>query len=252
MKLVLATHGTRDPAGARAVESLAARVRSELADVDVHVAYADVRAPSVADVLGALSPDPVVVVPAFLSSGYHVRVDLPEQVAASGHPDAVISESFGPDPHLVRAAAMQLRAAGYAPGDAVVLAAAGSSDPRSLAEVDRVAAKLSALLRTDVRVGFAATAEPAVTDAVRAARTRAHAGRARVAVASWLLAPGLFQRRVVRSGADVVADPLIEHRAVVDLVVRRFRTAQNVKVRKTPAGDFILDSQRNQLIADSA
>lgn len=47
----------------------------------------------------------------------------------------------------------------------------------------------------------------------------------RVAVASWLLAPGLFQRRVQDSGADVVADPLGAHPRVADLVLRRYFTA---------------------------
>jgi sirohydrochlorin ferrochelatase len=48
-----------------------------------------------------------------------------------------------------------------------------------------------------------------------------HAG-GRVAVASWLLAPGLFHRDVSSSGAEVVADPLGAHPRVVDLIVRRY------------------------------
>jgi sirohydrochlorin ferrochelatase len=63
---------------------------------------------------------------------------------------------------------------------------------------------------------------PRVPDAV--ARLRAD-GAERVAVASWLLAPGLFQRALVASGADVVAEPLATHDAVARLVVARYTAA---------------------------
>lgn len=51
------------------------------------------------------------------------------------------------------------------------------------------------------------------------------AGASRVAVASWLLAPGLFQRRLEASGADLIAAPLADHPAVVDVVGNRYRAA---------------------------
>jgi sirohydrochlorin ferrochelatase len=68
-------------------------------------------------------------------------------------------------------------------------------------------------------VGYAATASPTVTDVVGRARGR-------VAVASWLLAPGLFHRRVTESGADVVTEPLGSHARVADLVLRRYAEAR--------------------------
>lgn len=224
--LVLAAHGTRDPAGAVVIEELASRVGSALPGVDVRVAYADVRGPSVTDVL-ATCAEPAVVVPAFLASGYHVRVDLPEQIASSGHPSAVLTPALGPAPGLLGALVDRLRAAGYAPGDRVVLAAAGSSDPRALVDVHDVAYSLGVRLGSPVRLAYAATATPTVADAV--AEIRAAAGaRARVAVASWLLAPGLFQRRLARSGADVIAAPLAAHRGVVDVVLQRYTAAARV------------------------
>ncbi|HEV7980654.1 sirohydrochlorin chelatase [Amycolatopsis sp.] len=216
--IVLAAHGTRDPAGARVIEDLAARVRARSRGVEVRVAYADVRAPDVTSVLAEVLDRPVVVVPAFLAAGYHVRVDIPAQVAASGHDDVTIARSFGPAPELVDAMAERLTAAGYRGGDSVVLAAAGSSDPRALADVDTAAHALALRLGTPVRVGYAATASPTIADMVGRARGR-------VAVASWLLAPGLFQRRVTDSGADVVTTPLGTHPAAADLVLRRYAAA---------------------------
>ncbi|WAL64832.1 sirohydrochlorin chelatase [Amycolatopsis cynarae] len=220
--IVLVAHGTRDPAGPRVVEELAARVRRE-ARVPVRVAYADVREPDVTSVLDSVRGHHVVVVPAFLAAGYHVRTDIPAQIEASGHLDVVLAPAFGPANELVEAMRDRLDWAGYRRGDAVVLAAAGSSDPRALAEVRFAAEALATRLATPVRVGYAATARPSIADAVTDARGR---GR-RVAVASWLLAPGLFQRRLAASGADVVAEPLGVHPGVVDLVLRRYREARN-------------------------
>ncbi|TNC23182.1 sirohydrochlorin chelatase [Amycolatopsis alkalitolerans] len=217
--IVLAAHGTRDPAGARVIEALAARVQGETG-VPVRVAYADVRQPDVTTVLRCV-PEPAVVIPAFLSPGYHVCTDIPAQIEASGHRDTVLTAAFGPAPELIEAARDRLHRAGYRRGDAVVLAAAGSGDPRALVEVRSAASALSAALRVPVRVGYAATARPSVADAVALARGR---GR-RVAVASWLLAPGLFQRRLDAAGADVVAEPLGAHPGVADLVLTRYRRA---------------------------
>jgi hypothetical protein len=41
-------------------------------------------------------------------------------------------------------------------------------------------------------------------------------GESRIAVASWLLAPGLFSARLTAAGADVVAAPLGAHPEVID------------------------------------
>ena len=126
---------------------------------------------------------------------------------------------LGPDPLLAVALADRLAEAGWRPGDAVVLAAAGSSDPDAVASVHRQAALLAAELGGPVTVGFGSAAEPDVATAVAAARA---GGPGRVAVAPYLLAPGFFANRLRDAGADVLAAPLGAHPAVVDLVLRRF------------------------------
>jgi sirohydrochlorin ferrochelatase len=209
VKLVLAAHGTRSPAGTSVIESLAALVQ-ERVDLPVVVAYADVISPSVTDVLDG----PAVVVPAFLASGYHVRVDIPRQIAASGRSDVLMAEALGPDPLVVEAARARLREAGGRPGDRIVLAAAGSSDPRALADVRAAARLLGASA-----VGYVATARPRVPDVVDGLRGR------RAAVASWLLAPGAFHGSLAACGADVVSEPIGAHPLVVDVLLRRFHAA---------------------------
>jgi sirohydrochlorin ferrochelatase len=215
--LVLAAHGTRSPAGAAVVHDLAERVRDLLPEVGVRVAFADVRAPDVTTVL-RLTPGPAVVVPVFLAGGYHVRTDIPAQVAASGRA-AVVTPHLGPAAGMVSAMHDRLLEAGWRRGDAVVMAAAGSSDPRALAEVGRAAVLLGARTGGAVRIGYAATASPRVADVVAGVRGR-------VAVASWLLAPGLFHRAAADCGAEVVAAPLGAHPKVADLVARRYAEAR--------------------------
>ena len=217
--VLLVAHGTRDPAGAAITERVAGAVRARLPGVRIGVAYADVHGPHLAEALDAL-PGPCVVVPMFLAAGYHVRVDVPEQLRAVGRADVRLSETFGPDPDLVAAAAQRLRAAGLRPGDAVMLAVAGSSDPAAAVDADTAAHALGRLLGGPVTLATIASGGPRVAEVVPRLRAR---GARRVAVASWLLAPGLFQRRIEQCGADVVAGPLADHPAVVDVVAARYQ-----------------------------
>ncbi|WP_434450469.1 sirohydrochlorin chelatase [Lentzea sp. E54] len=213
MKLVLAFHGTRDPRGVAVCSEIADLVQA-LVDVPVSVAYADVRQPDVRSVVDG----PCIVVPVFLAAGYHVRVDIPAQIGPRS--DVVLTPPLGLD--AVPAVRDRLREAGFRRGDAVVLAAAGSSDGRALVTVRRAAAMVGAS-----GVGFVATASPRVDEVVAGVR---FAGR-RVVVASWLLAPGAFHGALAGCGADVVAAPVGAHPLVVDALVRRYFEARALGFR---------------------
>jgi sirohydrochlorin ferrochelatase len=225
--LVLVAHGSRDEAAHTCVGEIADAVAAVLPDVPVRVGYVDVRAPTVADAVAGLERvglDGAVVVPAFLAAGYHVRTDLPAQLAACGADPArfVVTPALGPDPLLARATRRRLAEAGWCYGDAVVLAAAGSSDPAALAQVRAATRMLATEVGRKVRVGFVATAAPRVDVVVAALR---RAGERRIAVASWLLAPGVFHTRLASAGADVVAAPLGAHPDVVAAIVARYESA---------------------------
>ena len=167
--LLLVAHGSRDEAAHTCVGEIADAVRAALPDVPVRVGYVDVRAPTVADAATDLKG--AVVVPAFLAAGYHVRTDLPAQLAECGAADRfVVTPALGPDPSIVCAAAGRLAEAGWRYGDAVVLAAAGSSDPAALAEVRAAGRMLAAQVGRKVRVGFVATAAPRVDALVSLAK----------------------------------------------------------------------------------
>ena len=165
---------------------------------------------------------PAGLFPAFLSSGYHVRVDIPGHVAASGHRNAVVTTAMGPAQNTVRVVVERLLESGWRPSDSVVLAAAGTSDPNAQRDLRVTATLLSAALGQRVELAYAATGEPSVGSAVAGLRDR---GARRVVVASYLLADGLFQDRLRASGADVVAEPLGTHPGVVRLIASRFRRA---------------------------
>ncbi|NLE80755.1 MAG: sirohydrochlorin chelatase [Rhodococcus sp.] len=218
-KLVLVAHGTRNPRGVEMIAALADEVSARVGTT--RVAFVDVLGPAPSEVLREMD-GPAVVVPAFLASGYHVHTDVPREVAESEHSQVAVTRALGPDPVLTDVLLRRLIEAGWRPGDAVVLAAAGSSDHRALRDVRRAAAMLSEAVHDRVEIGYVATGEPRVPDVV--ARLRAQ-GAKRVFVASYLLAHGLFHARLAESGADGVAQPLGVDSAIVGLLEQRFTCA---------------------------
>lgn len=220
--LLLVAHGTRDPAGPREIGRMADAVADRLPEVDVRVGYVDVIGPAVADVLRATS-GPVVVVPAFLASGYHVRTDLPSQINASGRGAEVsVSPALGPDAAVTEAMWERLKAAGWKRGDRVVFSAAGSSDSHALAEVRAASHSLGRRCGQTLSPSYVGTARPLTAERCD--------GSGRTFVAPYLLAPGLFHRRLVDLPVTAVADPIGAHPHVVDLIVGRYRAARDKRV----------------------
>jgi len=229
---VLVAHGTRKPGGVAMVEDLARRV-GDVLDREVHVAFVDVLGPTPTEVLSRLPQHrPAVLVPAFLAGGYHVRVDVPAHVQASTHPDVTVTRPLGPCAGTVRVLADRLFESGWRPGDSVVLAAAGTSDRGAQSDLRQTAAMLSALIGDRVELGYAATGAPTVADAVAAARAdrRIRGDSGKIAVASYLLADGLFQDRLRASGADIVSEPLGIHPGMIRLIASRFRRAHAARL----------------------
>lgn len=204
--LVGCAHGTVVPAARRAVAELLLAVAHRRPDLDVMPAFVDVQSPRLPTVLAQLQAigRRSVVVPLLLSTGYHVRVDIAD--AVWGVKDAVAAAGLGPDVRLVDVLLTRLWASGARPGDGVVLAAAGSSDPHACIEVEVVRRHLAAHWDGPVTSGFAASTSPTVAEAVQALR---RSGSQRVVVASYLLAPGYFHGRLALAGADLVTAPLL-------------------------------------------
>lgn len=216
--LVVVAHGTRDRRGQQVTAELTQRVRA-LTDAPVHLAFVDVQEPRLDTVLQATS-NPVIV-PLLLSTGHHVRVDIPRAVAGAAR-NAPVASPLGPDGTLVDILDERLTSAGAASGDPIVLAAAGSSDPGAAIDVEQVTRLLAQRRGVVVKAGYTGGQRPSIEEAVAKAR---RAGARRLAIATYLVAPGLFLDRIALAGADVVSAPLGTHPRLAELVVRRCRRA---------------------------
>ncbi|MFD1496201.1 sirohydrochlorin chelatase [Streptosporangium lutulentum] len=219
--MVLAGHGTRSARGEETLAGLRDLVRRTRPGTRVEQAFLEISSPSLAEVLPAL-PGPVVVVPLLLAGGYHVHVDLPSVVAAT-RPDATVAAPLGPHPLLAAILARRLASAGLRATDSVILGAAGSSDPAALADVRAAARLLAVRLSRPVTAAFAATGTPSIGETLE----RLRSGPApRIAMASYLLAPGFFQERLESSGADLAGAPLGVDADLAALVWTRFDQAR--------------------------
>lgn len=245
--LVAVAHGSRDPRAAAVVTELIDRVRAARPGLDARAAYLDHTAPSVADVLGthAARGDRPVVLPLLLTAAYHSKIDLPgvlDRVHA-GHPGFAYryGDPLGPHPALLTALERRLADAGIVrpdPDTAVVLTAAGSSDPAANATVEGLAAHWAADARQrgpgwhSVVPAYASAAAP---DTGRAVAGRRAAGARRTVVACYFLAPGLFADRVRdaahTAGAHAVSPVLGACPELVDVVLARYDAARRLGER---------------------
>jgi sirohydrochlorin ferrochelatase len=215
-RLVLAVHGTRSHAGQAVCAALRDAVAERLQGVEVVLGWADVLEPRLVQTLEEVGD--CVLVPVFATVGYHVAHDLPCAVRDSGG-RAIVTPHVGDA--ILDAVAERLAEVDPQP-EAVVLAAAGSLRPGSVAEVGAAARRLAAIVGCPVAPAFVTSAEPSVPDAVAAARA---AGHRRVSIASYFLAPGVLSDRLETAGADVVARPVGTHPHLVEAIVERFTTS---------------------------
>jgi sirohydrochlorin ferrochelatase len=212
----------------------------------------------------APGPRPVVVLPLLLAEAYHSDTDLPAVLreAARCLPRLRISYGapLGPHPALLSALERRLALAGApasalagAPAGAavadtaVVLAAAGSSRPAANAAVARLAAAWqSARGWRAVVPAYASAASPAPGEAV--ARLLG-AGVPRVAVASYLLAPGVFADRVreasLAAGAGLVSPALGAAPEVADVIIERY-----LQAARATAEPSLATATRGQALLD--
>ncbi|WP_414170848.1 sirohydrochlorin chelatase [Streptoverticillium reticulum] len=240
MPLLAVVHGTQDPQGTATTAELLRRVARLRPDVPVRLASVD----TVREALAGLGGD-VVLVPLLLGAGYHVRTDIPRAVAAAPWARVRVCPPLGPHPLLAVALEDRLAEAGASCGgaSAVVLAAAGSTDPAANAAARTTARLLSIRLGRPVAAAFlhgGATAAPSPAAAVASFRAAGHAG---VAVARYLLAPGWFARRAADAGGCATSAPLGAHEAVAQLVWERY----DAQVRAQPAAGRVRASRSGAL-----
>ncbi len=232
--LIACAHGTRSPTGRRLIAELALAAKELRPGLVTTAAFVDVQPPTVVDVVAGLAGRPAVVVPLLLSGGYHVHVDIAGAVA--GADGTVAARPLGPDPRLAAVLLDRLVQAGadpQDPGTAVVVAAAGSSDARAVADVEHTAALLQRSWAGPVTTGYGSAAQPPVPDAVAAAR---RAGAERVVLAAYLLAPGHFHDKLAGAGADLVTAPLLPDPRIAAVLLDRYDAAVASAAGTAPVG----------------
>jgi len=225
---VAVAHGSRDPRATATVESLLDLVRAR--GLDVRTAYLDHAPPSPDRALDGLRE--AVVMPLLLTAAYHSKIDLPGVLAQARRRNPVldvrVTGTLGPHPLLLDALELRLAEAGVrpSPDTAVVLVAAGSSDPSANATIAAMARSWRNHGWYDARPAYASAASPGPAEAVRALY---EAGAPRVVVASYFLAPGYFADKVraaaEEAGAHAVSLVLGAAPELADIIVERYRTA---------------------------
>ncbi|MER7762456.1 CbiX/SirB N-terminal domain-containing protein [Streptomyces sp. NPDC097619] len=233
--LVLAVHGSADPAAAAVIGRLVRTLRTT-GGTPVLVGHLDVQRPSLAEVVRARPG--AVVVPLLLGDGYHRTVDIPAVLDGTG---CALTAGLSGEPDIAAALYGRLRAAERAAdpsarADAVLVAGAGSSRPGGNTGTEDAATRLAALLAASaggpgtapvpVRTAYLTSAAPTVPEALAELRA---AGHRRIAVAAHLLAPGRFTRFLADAGAWTVTEPLADHPRVARLVLARHRAAEDAR-----------------------
>lgn len=231
--LVVLAHGTRDPAGREVIERVVGLLTDALPGVSSSLGYVDVCEPGPAEALR--HTDDAVVIPLFLTTGYHVRVDVADAVAGHGR-GAAATPALTRHPGVRAAVADRAglgRNAADAPNgsadpdrpEAAVLVGAGTSDPGAHAEVAEVAAALAGDAGIPVRAGYLSGLGPRPDEVIAALRD---AGAARVAALSFLIAPGVFQTKLERLPADQFSPPIGAHPALITALVDRYHEGVGV------------------------
>jgi sirohydrochlorin ferrochelatase len=232
--LVALAHGSRDKRSSATIKALVAEVRALRPDLKIEAAFLELSRPTfgtVVDRLVKAGHEEIVVVPLLLSDAYHAKVDVPSAVAeqAARHEGLQIRAAhiLGMEASFLEVLDLRLRdalkQARVRELDALVLAAAGSSDPLANQAVTRLARVWGTHHRLPVKAAYASASPPATGEAVRAFRGE---GRRHIAVASMFLAPGFLPDRAaelaLEAGAVAVSEPLGAHPELARAVLARY------------------------------
>ena len=232
--LVALAHGSRDPRSAATINALVDEVKALRPDLRIESAFLELSKPAfgkVVDKLVRAGHDEIVVVPLLLSDAYHAKVDVPRAVAeaTARHEGLQVraTEILGLEAAFLEVLDIRMREALSASRvrelDALVLAAAGSSDPIANQAVARLARLWGTHHKLPVTAAFASSSPPATGEAVRAFRRE---GRRHIAVASLFLAPGFLPDRAkelaLEAGAVAVSEPLGAHPTLARTVLARY------------------------------
>ncbi|MEZ0580060.1 sirohydrochlorin chelatase [Nocardioides sp. MH1] len=232
--LVALAHGSRDARSSATITALVDEVKALRPDLKIEKAFLELAKPGFQTVIDRLvrgGHDEIVVVPLLLNEAFHAKVDVPEAIAeaTTRHPGLKIraTDVLGLEARFLEVLDERMRealkSARVRELDALVLAAAGSSDPLANQAVARLARVWGTHHKLPVTAAYAAAAPPATGEAVRAFRAE---GRRHIAVASLFLAPGRLldhaTELALEAGAVAVSEPLGAHPEIARTILARY------------------------------
>ncbi|MDN5855851.1 MAG: CbiX/SirB N-terminal domain-containing protein, partial [Actinomycetia bacterium] len=175
--LVALAHGSRDPRSAESITALTDLVACMRPDLRVERAFLELSDPHVGDVIDRLyaeGHDEIVIVPLLISSAYHANIDIPSVIdaATTRHSDLRVhaTDVLGVESAMFDVLDKRLRTAlsdaRVRELDALVLAAAGSSNSIANQAMPRAARTWGQRHNLPAVAAFAAAAPPATGEAV--------------------------------------------------------------------------------------
>ncbi|MEV0062907.1 sirohydrochlorin chelatase [Nocardia sp. NPDC050718] len=224
LALILVAHGSRDPRSAANAAAVRDLVAAQRPDLTVRLAFLDLNAPSVDQVVDAVAAQGhtgAIVVPMLLGSAFHARVDLPGllDVARRRHPLLQLDQAdvLGPDPRLITALCDRIVEAVPTGAGRIGIAVAAVGSSRAGANERTAEVAVEVARRTGLRTEICfATSEPTVREAAERLRAR---GAERLVVAPWFLAPGLLTDRLRTAAPEFVHVPALGAHPLLAAVV---------------------------------
>jgi sirohydrochlorin cobaltochelatase len=245
--LLLAAHGSRDPAGVAAFRALAGRVGALAARDGTRAAggFIELSAPAVREAVTTLVSvhSHLVAVPLMLSAAGHAKGDIPAALARerTRHPTVgfTYARPLGPHPDLVNVLDKRVAAVGGNTPPAVLVVGRGSTDPDANADVVKTARLLwEGRDYPLAETAFVSLARPDVAEGLERCRLL---GARQIVVARYFLFPGVLPDRVAEHaaayaaahpGLDIrCADVLGDCDEIAALVYERYQEALSGDIR---------------------
>ena len=215
--IVLAAHGSRDPAAIREVEALVSLIRKRAPERDISHGFLEFAVPTIDEGVKTsvdAGAQRVVMLPALLLAATHAKNDMPGELALLKRKFPGVEFHFGAPmdlhPLLLRLAQQRIvEAEGRAKrptkraDTCLVVVGRGTNDPDANSEVSKLARMLEEGLGFGASfVCYAGTAEPAVDAGLRSA---ARLGCQRVVVFPYFLFDGVLVKRIYAAADELQA-----------------------------------------------
>ena len=215
--IVVAAHGSRDPAALRECETLVGLMKARAPQRDIACGYLEFASPTIDAAVKATiqtGAQRIVMLPALLFAATHAKNDMPSELAVLKRDFPSVEFHFGAamDLHplllrlsqqrIVEAEALSTRTVKRSDACLVVVGR-GTSDPDANSEVSKLARMLEEGLGFGASfVCYAGTAQPAVADGLR---TAARLGTQRTIVFPYFLFDGVLVKRIYAAAETLQA-----------------------------------------------